>query len=154
MRAGTHPKALRSLPTGAAGNCLSTRVSRVSRLCPVFRPQPGAYPPEAPKPDVAPPCGSFGESGKHRASTRGKQPLRPEHSKGQNREILNATAEKQDKATGACALRGGHICPRCGQFWGFARAFQKARKSTGGRCRMKKARRFRENDGVPTKFTR
>ena len=29
---------------------LSARVSRVSRLCPVFRAQPGAYPPEAPKP--------------------------------------------------------------------------------------------------------
>lgn len=46
MRAGTHPKAVGSVPTGAAGNRPSTRVSRVSRLCPIFRTQPGAYPPE------------------------------------------------------------------------------------------------------------
>ena len=32
-------------------------------------------------------------------------------------------AAKQDKAAGACAPRGGHICPRCGQFRGFTRAF-------------------------------
>ena len=37
---------------------LSARVSRVSRLCPIFRAQPGAYPPEARRPDVAPTCGS------------------------------------------------------------------------------------------------
>ena len=35
----------------------AARVSRVPRLCPIFRAQPGAYPPKAPKPDVAPPCG-------------------------------------------------------------------------------------------------
>ena len=63
-------------------------------------------------------------------------------------------AAKQDKAAGSCAPRGGHICPPCGQFRGFTRAFQKQRKTAGGRCRMKKARRFKENSGVPTKFTR
>ena len=63
-------------------------------------------------------------------------------------------AAKQDKAAGSCAPRGGHICPRCGQFGAFARAFQKQRKTVGGRCRMKKARRFKENGGVPTKNTR
>ena len=63
-------------------------------------------------------------------------------------------ARKQDKAAGSCASRGGHICPRCGQFRGFARAFQKQRKTALGRCRMKKARRFKENGGVPTKNTR
>ena len=63
-------------------------------------------------------------------------------------------AAKQDKAAGSCAPRGGHICPRCGQFRGFTRAFQKAQKSAMGCCRMKKARRFKENGGVPTKFTR
>ena len=46
MRAGTHPKAVGSVPTGAAEKRLSTSVSRVSRLCPIFRAQPGAYPPE------------------------------------------------------------------------------------------------------------
>ena len=63
-------------------------------------------------------------------------------------------AAKQDKAAGACAPRGGHICPRCGQFRGFTRAFQTQRKTAGGRCGMKKAHRFKENDGVPTKNTR
>ena len=29
-------------------------------------------------------------------------------------------AAKQDKAAGTCASRGGHICPPCGQFRGFA----------------------------------
>ena len=29
-------------------------------------------------------------------------------------------AAKQDKAVGSCASRGGHICPRCGQFRAFA----------------------------------
>ena len=63
-------------------------------------------------------------------------------------------AAKQDKAAGSCAPRGGHICPRCGQFRGFTRAFQKWRKTALGRCRMKKARRFKGNRGVPTKNTR
>ena len=62
--------------------------------------------------------------------------------------------EKQDKAAGSCAPRGGHICPRCGQFRGFTRAFQKWRKTAEGCCRMKKAHRFKENDGVPMKNTR
>ena len=61
---------------------------------------------------------------------------------------------KQDKAAGSCASSGGHICPPCGQFRGFARAFLKQRKTALGRCRMKKARRFKENGGVPTKNTR
>ena len=47
-----------------------------------------------------------------------------------------------------------HFCPQCGQFRRFARAFLKQQKTALGRCRMKKARRFKENDGVPTKFTR
>ena len=63
-------------------------------------------------------------------------------------------AAKQDKAAGSCEPRGGHICPRCGQFRGFTRAFQTQRKTAGGRCGMKKARRFKGNRGVPTKNTR
>ena len=63
-------------------------------------------------------------------------------------------ARKQDKAAGSCAPRSGHICPRCGQFRGFTRAFQTQRKTAGGRCGMKKARRFKGNRGVPTKNTR
>ena len=63
-------------------------------------------------------------------------------------------AAKQDKAAGSCAPRGGHICPRGGQFWGLTRAFLKQRKTALGRCRMKKARSFKGNRGVPTKNTR
>ena len=63
-------------------------------------------------------------------------------------------AAKQDKAAGSCAPHGGHICPQCGQFRGFARAFLKQRKTAPGRCRMKKARRFKGNSGVPTKNMR
>ena len=63
-------------------------------------------------------------------------------------------AAKQDKAAGSCAPRGGHTCPPCGQFRGFTRAFQTQRKTALGRCRMKKARRFKGNRGVPTKNTR
>ena len=70
------------------------------------------------------------------------------------RESGEKAARKQDKAAGSCAPRSGHICPPCGQFRGFTRAFQKQRKTAGGRCRMKKVRRFKENSGVPTKFTR
>ena len=63
-------------------------------------------------------------------------------------------AAKQDKAAGSCASRGGHICPQCGQFRVFTGAFQKQRKTALGRCRMKKARSFKGNRGVPTKNTR
>ena len=41
----------------------------------------------------------------------------------QQREKPQAAKAKQDKAAGSCAPRGGHICPRCGQFRGFTRAF-------------------------------
>ena len=51
-------KRLEAFQQAQQENCLSARVSRVSRLCPIFRAQPGAYPPETRKPDVAPPCGS------------------------------------------------------------------------------------------------
>ena len=70
------------------------------------------------------------------------------------RESGEKAARKQDKAAGSCAPRSGHICPRCGQFRGFTRAFQTQRKTAGGRCGMKKARRFKGNRGVPTKNTR
>ena len=63
-------------------------------------------------------------------------------------------AAKQDKAAGSCAPLGSHICPRCGQFRVFTGAFQKQRKTALGCCRMKKARRFKEYSGVPTKNTR
>ena len=50
------------------------------------------------------------------------------------------------------ARPSSHICPRCGQFRGFTRAFQKQRKTALGRCGMKKARRFKENGGFRRKI--
>ena len=82
----------------------------------------------------------------------GKRRRKPPAGGFQQRE--KPQAAKQDKAAGSCAPRGGHICPRCGQFRGFTRAFQTQRKTAGGRCGMKKARRFKGNRGVPTKNTR
>ena len=37
-------------------------------------------------------------------------------------------AAKQDKAAGSCAPRGGHNCPPCGQFRGFARGLLRGQK--------------------------
>ena len=37
-------------------------------------------------------------------------------------------AAKQDKAAGSCVPRGGHICPPCGQFRGFARGLLSGQK--------------------------
>ena len=136
---------------------LAARVSRVSRLCPIFRAQPGAYSSGAQKTGVAPPCGSVGGKCSYWQERQRGKPLATNvgtRRNGQNREILDAAARKQDKAAGSCAPRGGHICPRCGQFRGFTRAFQTQRKTAGGRCGMKKARRFKGNRGVPTKNTR
>ena len=51
----------------------------------------------------------------------GKRRRKPPAGGFQQRE--KPQAAKQDKAAGSCAPRGGHICPRCGQFRGFTRAF-------------------------------
>ena len=68
---------------------------------------------------------------------RGKSRLRQMREiaeNGQNRGILDAAARKRresrTKPRGSCAPRGGHICPRCGQFRGFTRAFQTAAKNS------------------------
>ena len=58
------------------------------------------------------------------------------------RESGEKAARKQDKAAGSCAPRGGHICPRCGQFRVFTGAFQKQRKTALGRCSTKKSPPF------------
>ena len=61
-------------------------------------------------------------AGKAACGKRGK------HRNGQNRGVLDAAARKQDKATGSCAPRGGHICPPCGQFRGFTRELLRGQK--------------------------
>ena len=46
----------------------------------------------------------------------------------QQREKPQAAKAKQDKAAGSCAPRGGHICPRCGQFGAFAQGLLRGQK--------------------------
>ena len=88
MRAGTHPKAVGSVPTGAAEKRLPARVSRVSRLCPIFRAQPGAYPPEA----------------QNRTLRRcaGEQEIRPKPSAAGSVEKGNAAEWTRPAACGKC----------------------------------------------------
>lgn len=76
MRAGTHPKAVGSVPTGAAEKRLSARVSRVSRLCPIFRAQPSAY--------------SSGAQNRTLRRRAGEQEIRPEPSTAGSAERGNA----------------------------------------------------------------
>ena len=87
-------------------NSVFHAVAPVSAVCAAFRTQPSAYPPEAAKPNVAPTCGSV-------AGT-------PSTEKERLRATLDAAAARQDKAAVSCAPRGGHNCPRCGQFRAFA----------------------------------
>ena len=149
-------------------------VTPVSAVCAAFRAQPGAYPPEAqnrtlrrcageqeirPKPSAAGSVerGDAAEWTRPAACGKCGKTLKMVKIEGfwtPRRESGEKAARKQDKAAGSCAPRGGHICPRCGQFRGFTRAFQTQRKTAGGRCGMKKARRFKGNRGVPTKNTR
>ena len=44
------------------------------------------------------------------------------------RQTEKPQAAKQDKAAGSCAPRGGHICPRCGQFRGFTKELLSGQK--------------------------
>ena len=93
-------------------------VAPVSAVCAAFRTQPSAYPPNTRKPDVAPTCGSVRQS----YSTEAGAPA------GGFRRREKPRAAKQDKAAVSCAPRGGHICPRCGQFGDFAEGLLQARK--------------------------
>ena len=122
---------------------VTARRARVGGLCRFRRPAervPAGSPKTGRCADVREHCG-HGKRRKRTAAGEFQQREKPQ-------------AAKQDKAAGSCAPRGGHICPRCGQFRGFTRAFQTQRKTAGGRCGMKKARRFKGNRGVPTKNTR
>ena len=56
----------------------------------------------------------------------GKRKRRTSASEFRQRE--KPQAAKQDKAAGSCAPRGGHICPPCGQFRGFARGLLRGKK--------------------------
>ena len=70
---------------------------------------------------------------------------------GEFRQREKPQAARQDKAVGSCAPRGGHNCPPCGQFWGFARGLLRGQKKHSWGRDLKKARRFKENSGVARK---
>ena len=93
-------------------------VAPVSAVCAAFAAQPSVYPLEALKPNVAPTCGSL--AGK--ANAEGNR-LRAVSGGEQSRK-----RRRQDKAAVSGAPRGGHICPRCGQFGVFAEELLQARK--------------------------
>ena len=98
----------------------SHAVAPVSAVCAAFAAQPGAYPPEAQKPDVAPTCGRTGNSTKAQCSGFGRKRKcgnRGKHRNGQNRGILDAASRKQEKRLGAFLRQPVHFCPQCGQFW-------------------------------------
>ena len=99
-------------------NSVFRAVAPVSAVCAAFRTQPSAYPPEAPKPDVAPTCGSVRQS----YSTEAGAPA------GGFRRRKEPQAAKQDKAAGSCAPCGDHNCPRCGQFGASAQGLLRRQK--------------------------
>ena len=73
-------------------------MSRVSRLCPIFRAQPGAYPPEAKKRTLRRRAGALAENAHIGKNGSGKSRLRQMQENaenGQNRGILDAAARKQ-----------------------------------------------------------
>ena len=81
-------------------------VAPVSAICAAFRTQPSAYPPEAPKPDVAPTCGSVRQS----YSTEAGAPA------GGFRRRKEPQAAKQDKAAGSCEPAAVTSARRAGSF--------------------------------------
>ena len=98
---------------------LSARVSRVSRLCPIFRAQPGAYPSEAPKPAL-----------RRRAAQKfDRSPAQRVRSKEEMRQTWETPKRAKSDDFGRCGEKAGerpdaflrpavHFCPQCGQFRG------------------------------------
>ena len=95
-------------------------VAPVSAVCAAFRTQPSAYPPEAPKPDVAPVCGSVANTKKEiKMSTEFYCEEFPTEQNGK---------PVQEKAKVSCAHLGRHICPQCGQFGTFGQGLLRGQK--------------------------
>ena len=103
---------LGGVPTGAAEKRLSARVSRVSRLCPIFRAQPGAYPPEAQNRTL-----------RRRA---GEQKIRPEPSTAGSVEKGNAAEWTRPAACSKCGNT-----PKRAKSRDFGRRGEKAGQSRG-----------------------
>lgn len=108
-------------------------VAPVSAVCAAFAAQSSAYPPEAPKPDVAPPCGRTENSTRAQHSGFGRKRKcgkRGKHRNGQNQTILDAAARKQEKAKVSCAPLGRHICPQCEQFGALTQGLLRGQKQS------------------------
>ena len=121
---------------------LPARVSRVWRLCPVFRTQPGACPPKAQKPDAAPTCGGVAETANAEEASlqaafgRGRSRKRRSRIKGWRRNRRFSCSQQPavrtvsrgcaGAAIGACLeeiTRGWHQkSHKCRRFKGFWRA--------------------------------
>ena len=82
----------------------SRAVAPVSAVCAAFRAQPSAYPPEAAKPDVAPPCGSA-----TKAESTEEDRLRAVFGGERSR-------KRRGEKPGAFLRQNIHFCPQCGQF--------------------------------------
>ena len=134
------PVSLKTQVNRTAKTPVTARRARVGGLCGFRGAAERVYQPEARRPDVAPLYGIVAGTANAEKTAAGEfwQRKKPQ-------------AAKQDKAAGSCAPRGGHICPRCGQFWGFARGLLRGQKKHSWGRDLKKARRFKENSGVARK---
>ena len=104
-------------------------------------------------------CADVRENGKFDRS-----PAQRVRSKKEMRQTWETPKRAKSDDFGRCGKKAGesqgvvrapwqtHL-PAVRAVWGFVRMFQKQRKSAPRRCSTKKARRFKENGGVPTKNT-
>ena len=81
-------------------------VAPVSAVCAAFAAQSSAYPSEATKPDVAPPCGNVAKRQAQKKIACGRFSAEEEAASGE-------AGEKP----GAFLRQSVHFCPQCGQFW-------------------------------------
>ena len=82
-------------------------VAPVSALCAAFAAQPSTYPPEAPKPDVAPTCGSVAG-----IASAEEERLRADFSRGRSRKRRSRTKPRgRARPAAVTSARGA------GSFW-------------------------------------
>ena len=114
---GNMPILLKTWVECTAKTPLPRRRARGGGLC-GFRGAAERVPAGSPKTgrcaDVREHCG-HGKRRKRTAASEFRQREKPQ-------------AAKQDKAAGSCTPRGGHICPRCGQFRGFTKELLSGQK--------------------------
>ena len=110
---------------------LSARVSRVSRLCPIFRAQPGACPPETQNQTLRRRAGARKIRPKPSAAgsvERGDTAIWTRPAAWGVARDMERVATKQEKAKVSCAHLGKHNCPQCGQFGALAQGLLRGQK--------------------------